>query len=116
MDPKLFKYLNEAFRKREAIKLYREILKTAKMFTWEDERGVKWSELIKMSAREEFESSKQENDPEVLARAMVNAQMALTDLQGKFKEQQEKLKAEQFKKDEELKRNINMTRVTSKYE
>ena len=72
--------------------------------------GVKWSELIKMSAREEFESSKQENDPEVLAKALVNAQMALTDLQQKFKDQQEKIQKEQLKK------HINMTRSTSKYE
>ena len=46
MDPKLIKYLNEAFRKKESIKLYREILKTAKMFTWEDEKGIKKLKLF----------------------------------------------------------------------
>jgi uncharacterized protein YlxW (UPF0749 family) len=72
--------------------------------------------LLRVSARAEFESSKQENDPYVLAKALVNAQMALADLQDKFKAQQEKIQKEQDKKDEELRRNIDMTRVKSKYE
>lgn len=42
-DPKLvLRYMNEQFRKKEAVKLYREILKTCKLFTWKDEKGVKW--------------------------------------------------------------------------
>jgi hypothetical protein len=42
-DPGLYiKALNEAFRKRETLKLYREILKFCKLFTWTDERGNKW--------------------------------------------------------------------------
>ena len=42
-DPKqVIKFMNESFRKKEAIKLYREILKTAKLFTWKDEKGVVW--------------------------------------------------------------------------
>jgi hypothetical protein len=33
-DPKAYiKYINESFRKKESIKLYREILKTTKLFT-----------------------------------------------------------------------------------
>jgi hypothetical protein len=51
-----------------------------------------------------------------LAKALVNAQMALADLQDKFKAQQEKIQKEQDKKDEELRRNIDMTRIKSKYE
>jgi hypothetical protein len=116
-DPKLvLRYINAEFRRKESIKLYREILKTAKMFTWDDENGVSWRDLIHTSARAEFENSKQENDPEILARALVNAQMALTDLQEKFKQRQEFLRAEQDKKDEQLRRDIDLSRINSKYE
>lgn len=52
------------------------------------------SQLIKASAREEFESSKQEKDPEVLARALVNARMAIDELHEKYKSQQMKLESD----------------------
>ena len=42
MNPNYIKYLNEAFRRKEALKLYREILKTSKLFTWKDEKGILW--------------------------------------------------------------------------
>lgn len=116
-DPKLvLRYMNEQFRKKESVKLYREILKTAKMFTWEDENGTSWRDLIVTSARGEFENSKQENDPEILAKALVNAQMALTDLQEKFKMKQEELKKKQDLEDQELLKNISSSRVRSKQE
>ena len=45
---------------REAIRLYREILRTAKFFTWNDETGRVWSERLKESARKEFEEARYE--------------------------------------------------------
>lgn len=42
-DPGLYiKALNEAFRKRETVRFYREVLKFCKLLTWRDERGNKW--------------------------------------------------------------------------
>lgn len=73
--------MNEKFRKQEALKLYREVLRICKLFTWNDTTtGLPWADLIRTSAREELESSRQENDPEILARALVNARFALDDL------------------------------------
>lgn len=40
-------------------------------------------DVIKASARAEIESSKEEKDPEVLARALVNARMAFDEIQEK---------------------------------
>lgn len=75
--------INTEFRRKETIKFYREVLRFAKLFTWRDENGVEWGKILRYSARQEIESSKQENDPEILARALVNARMALDDLQEK---------------------------------
>ncbi len=73
--------MNEKFRKQEALKLYREVLRICRLFTWNDTTtGLPFSALIKTSAREELESSKQEKDPEILARALVNARFAVDDL------------------------------------
>jgi aconitase A len=47
MDPKVLKYLNAAFRRTESIKLYREVLRTSKLFTWTDDKGTPFSTLIK---------------------------------------------------------------------
>lgn len=44
---------------------------------------MQWSDILRNSARQEIESSKQEKDPEILARALVNARMALDDAQEK---------------------------------
>jgi len=37
--------------KREALRLYRECLRTAKMFTWRDKDGVHWRDKLAASAR-----------------------------------------------------------------
>jgi hypothetical protein len=85
----MMRALNDQFRRIEALKLYRDILRTSRLFTWTDENGVSWGEMLKLSAREEFECSKQENDPEILARALVNGRMALDDVVDKYRKQQE---------------------------
>ncbi|KAL9643150.1 hypothetical protein ABK040_001639 [Willaertia magna] len=83
--------LNDTFRKQEALKLYREALRFIKLFDWDDENGVSWQAILKHSARQEMESSKEEKDPQILASALVNARMALDDMQEKFKLQQYKV-------------------------
>jgi hypothetical protein len=95
---------NDAFRRKEVFKLYLEILRTIRLFTWTDENGVPWSQLLKMSAREEFESSKQEKDPYILAQALVNARMALDDLQEKYKKQQIQIQ-------QNIEKHVEQTRV-----
>ena len=59
---------------REALQLYREILRTAKGFWWEDDYGQPFGEQLAKSARREFEDWRGERDPEVIAnRIMVRA-------------------------------------------
>ncbi|KAG5189880.1 hypothetical protein JKP88DRAFT_176405 [Tribonema minus] len=45
---------------REAIRLYREILRGCKQFHWCNEKGEPWSRVLKESARNEFEQAREE--------------------------------------------------------
>ena len=44
--------------RREALSLYRAVLRAAPLFVWGDKAGRQWSEVIKESARKEFEAAR----------------------------------------------------------
>jgi len=65
--------------------LYREILRTAKHFHWADDKtGQPWNKLLKQQARREFEESKQEQDPLIIARMLVTGRDCVQQVQNKF--------------------------------
>ena len=79
------KHLTDSTRRKEALSLYREILRTAKHFHWADEKsGRPWNALLKENARREFEESRQETDPLVIARMLVTGRDCLQQVQNKF--------------------------------
>ena len=41
---------------KEALRLYRDILRATRMFTWTDDKGVPWRETLRWNARKEFEA------------------------------------------------------------
>ncbi|EAL67623.1 hypothetical protein DDB_G0279697 [Dictyostelium discoideum AX4] len=49
--------------KREAIRLYRDILRTIRHFNHPNEQGILWSSVLKESTRKEFEQNRFERDP-----------------------------------------------------
>ncbi len=72
----------------ESIRLYREILRESKKFQWKNEKGELWyklidlfvsqlfggkcrSDILKASARYEFEQARYENDPEIITQLLV---------------------------------------------
>eukprot|EP00898_Chlorokybus_atmophyticus_P001965 jgi/Chlat1/276/Chrsp1S03162 len=57
--------------RREALALYRDVLRLARLFTWPDEQGRPWREVIETSARTEYEAARFEKDPEVVGRLLV---------------------------------------------
>ena len=105
--------MNDAFRKAETRKLYRNCLKLANLFHWRDENGVEWfvenlifiifiviiiiiiiiiaiafislirSMILKVTLRKEFEAANEEKDPEILARLVVQGKEAFEKLQEK---------------------------------
>jgi hypothetical protein len=57
-------------RNREAIHLYRDILRVCKLFTWKNEAGIQWGIVLRANARKEFEQARYETDPELIARCL----------------------------------------------
>ena len=81
----LTKHLTRAIRHTEALSLYREILRTAKAFHWVDEgTGEPWNSKLKREARKEFEASREETDPLIIARMMVTGRDCVHQIQIKF--------------------------------
>eukprot|EP00980_Cylindrotheca_fusiformis_P005684 scaffold1184_cov132-Cylindrotheca_fusiformis.AAC.105 len=70
----------------EALSLYREILRTAKHFHWCDEDGIPWNQRLRQQARQEFEASKEETDPLILARLLVTGRDCVDKIHQKFNE------------------------------
>jgi hypothetical protein len=48
------------FWRREALSLYRDILRASRGFTWKNEHGEVWGKVIAVSARVEFEQARHE--------------------------------------------------------
>lgn len=63
--------------RREALALYRDILRAARLFAWPDDRGVPWREVLRANARREFEEARGERDPEVVARLLIGGRDAV---------------------------------------
>jgi len=84
--------------RREALSLYREILRTSKAFHWCDEKGVPWNDRLRKEARNEFEASKEENDPLIIARLLVTGRDCVQQIQTKFN-QADRAAMERIKRD-----------------
>jgi hypothetical protein len=78
------KHLRASVTRNEAKSLYREILRTAKAFHWCDEKGVPWNMKLKTEARKEFEASREEKDPLIIARMLVTGRECVQQIQRKF--------------------------------
>lgn len=70
--------------RREALSLYREILRTANRFHWCDKHGRPWNAILKENARKEFEQSREERDPLLVAKMLAVGRQCLLDTQYKF--------------------------------
>mmetsp|Transcript_7543 Transcript_7543/g.10226 ORF Transcript_7543/g.10226 Transcript_7543/m.10226 type:complete len:131 (-) Transcript_7543:166-558(-) len=81
-----FKQSTPNTNKSEALSLYRDILRTTKAFHWCDEKGEPWNKRLRLEARKEFEASKEEKDPLILARLLVTGRQAVMEIQRRFEE------------------------------
>ncbi|KAF2075973.1 hypothetical protein CYY_002729 [Polysphondylium violaceum] len=48
--------------RKEAIRLYRDIIRTLRPFTHTNEQGIMWKDILKESTRKEYEMAKYETD------------------------------------------------------
>lgn len=63
--------------RREALNLYRDILRASRFFTWPDSNGVLWRDVLRDSARREFEQARFETDPEIVTRLLIGGREAV---------------------------------------
>uniref|UniRef100_A0A7R9Z9Y3 Complex 1 LYR protein domain-containing protein n=1 Tax=Pseudictyota dubia TaxID=2749911 RepID=A0A7R9Z9Y3_9STRA len=78
------RHFKSSTNRREALSLYREILRTCKAFHWCDEQGIPWNRKLKEEARREFEASREETDPLIIARMLVTGRDCVQQVQQKF--------------------------------
>mmetsp|Transcript_11771 Transcript_11771/g.18087 ORF Transcript_11771/g.18087 Transcript_11771/m.18087 type:complete len:100 (+) Transcript_11771:32-331(+) len=76
----------------EAIRLYREIIRTANRFYWCNEQGESWSRVLRENARKEFEQAREEKDPLIIARLLVVGRDCLMETQFKFDQTEKKIR------------------------
>lgn len=69
---------------KEALRLYRDILRTCKRFTFPNEQGEPWGVVLARSARAEFEQARHETDPEMIARMLVVGTDSVMQIQHRF--------------------------------
>ncbi|CAJ1972589.1 unnamed protein product [Sphenostylis stenocarpa] len=63
--------------RREALSLYRDIIRATRFFMWPDSRGVLWRDVLRDNARTEFEQARFETDPEIVTRLIIGGREAL---------------------------------------
>ena len=79
------KHLTRSRNRKEALSLYREILRTAKHFHWKDEKtGQPWNKMLKEKAHAEFTEARNETDPLIIARLLVTGRDCVHQIQNKF--------------------------------
>ena len=78
-------------RNIESIRLYRDILRTTRIFVWTNEAGEKWSNVLKRNARKEFEQSRYESDPTIIARLLFVGRDCLNQTRDKYLAAQKKI-------------------------
>ena len=79
----------------EALSLYRAVSRASVFFVWRDERGRLWRDVIRESARKEFDAGRLERDPEMVNRLLLTGRDALDQAVGKFLERREKIQREE---------------------
>ncbi|KAL8170215.1 hypothetical protein V2J09_022019, partial [Rumex salicifolius] len=74
--------------RREALSLYRDIIRATQFFAWSDSRGALWRDVLRENARSEFEAAKYEKDPEVITRLLIGGRDAVHQALEKLAEKQ----------------------------
>lgn len=77
--------------RREALSLYRDILRATRFFTWTDSRGNLWRDVLRENARKEFEAARFETDPEVITRLLIGGSDAVSSALDKLAEKQREM-------------------------
>ncbi len=81
--------------RREALSLYREILRYSNLFVWRDDKGRLWRDVIRHSARQEFDAARFENDPEIINKLIITGRDCVQRTMEQFAVRAKRLSAEE---------------------
>mmetsp|Transcript_1063 Transcript_1063/g.3736 ORF Transcript_1063/g.3736 Transcript_1063/m.3736 type:complete len:160 (-) Transcript_1063:1534-2013(-) len=82
--------------RQEALALYRAVLRASRAFTWTDDKGNVWRDLLRESARKEFEAARFESDPELVIKLIVGGRDALEKVTDRFSKKYKELAEERL--------------------
>ncbi len=77
----------------ESLKLYRDILRASRCFTWNNEQGIPWSHILRINARKEFDVAKYERDPAIITKMLFIGRQCLNDTMDKYTAAAQKLRS-----------------------
>lgn len=77
--------------RREALSLYRDILRWSLLFVWKNDRGQSWKDVIRESARKEYEEARFETDPEIINRLLVSGRDCVQQVKDRFVSQRQRI-------------------------
>ncbi|XP_031489962.1 uncharacterized protein LOC116257391 isoform X1 [Nymphaea colorata] len=77
--------------RREALSLYRDIIRASRFFLWPDDRGILWRDILRDNARREFEEARHETDPETITRLLIGGRDALDSALEKLVQKQKQM-------------------------
>ncbi|GAM27323.1 hypothetical protein SAMD00019534_104980, partial [Acytostelium subglobosum LB1] len=66
---------------REAVRLYRDIMRTLRTFNHPNEQGIPWKVVLRESVRRDYENSKYETNPETLIQMLMVGRDCLMKIQ-----------------------------------
>lgn len=81
--------------RREALSLYREILRYSNLFVHRDEHGRMWRDVLRANARAEFEVARSEPDPELINRMIVTGRDAVQRIVDSYMRKRQRIIAEE---------------------
>lgn len=68
----------------ESLKLYRDILRACRAFTWRNSEGNIWGQVLKDNARKEFEINRHQKDSLLIAQLIFTSRDALNQINDKM--------------------------------
>ncbi|TMW59426.1 hypothetical protein Poli38472_004495 [Pythium oligandrum] len=71
-------------KRKEVLRLYREILRTTRHFQWTNEQGEQWGAVLRKNARMEFEQHRHETSSENISRMLIIGWKCVEDVQAKM--------------------------------
>ena len=78
----------------EALRLYRDVLRLARLFTWRNERHELLRDVLMGNARKEFEQARYERDPLIVARLLFVGRDCLNQTRERLAGKYQKVKDE----------------------